>query len=246
MDPVAFRIGSVAIYWYGIIIAGGIVLGLLLSRHLARKRSIPVELVDEFLIYVVPLAILGARIYYVLFNLDKYNTFIDAIAVWEGGLAIHGAIITGILVALVFCRIKKISFFNFADIASPSLILGQAIGRWGNYVNQEAYGRETDLPWAILVDGAYVHPTFLYESLWNLLVLGFLIFAFRRLKLKEGSIFAIYLIGYSFGRIFIEGLRTDSLMFGPFRVAQLTSGLFILAGAVLLYLLNRRKGKLSG
>lgn len=243
MDPVAFELGPITVYWYGIIIAGGILLGLLLSRNLAKKRGIPPEYVDEFLLYVVPIAIIGARLYYVLFNLDKYDTFMEAIAIWEGGLAIHGAILTGILVAIVFCKVKRIDFYNFADIASPSLILGQAVGRWGNYVNQEAFGRETNLPWAIYVDGAYRHPTFLYESIWNFLILGLLIYIFKKAKLKEGSIFSIYLIGYSVGRFFIEGLRTDSLMLGPLRVAQLTSLLFILAGVILIYLLNKRQEK---
>lgn len=241
MDPVAFSIGPIDVHWYGVIIAGGILLGLFLARFLGKKRGISPELIDEFAIYAVPLCVLGTRIYYVLFNLDKYDNIMDVFKIWEGGLAIHGGIITGILVAIIFCKVKKISFFNFADIASPSLILGQAIGRWGNYVNQEAFGRETDLPWAIFVDGAYRHPTFLYESLWNILVLGFLIFAFKKFRLKEGSIFAFYLIGYSLGRVFIEGLRTDSLMLGSLRVAQLTSVFFIGIGLVIFYLLNREK-----
>ncbi|QNO16290.1 prolipoprotein diacylglyceryl transferase [Alkalicella caledoniensis] len=242
MNPVAFNVGPIPIYWYGIIIASGILLGMFFAKKHAKLKGINPEFIDEFVIVVIPLAILGARLYYVIFELDKYMGDPRKIfAIWEGGLAIHGGVLAGIIVAYIFSKVKKISFFEFTDIVAPSLILGQAIGRWGNYVNQEAYGRETDLPWAILVDGKYVHPTFFYESVWNLIVFGALVYLLRRAKLKDGSIMALYLIGYSFGRVFIEGLRTDSLMLGPFRVAQLISGVFILAGGFLLYYLNRKK-----
>ena len=191
---------------------------------------------------MVPLAVIGARLYYVLFKLEYYLRNPRLIlAIWEGGLAIHGAIIVSIIVAIIFAKVKKINFLSFADIAAPALILGQAIGRWGNYVNQEAYGSETNLPWAIYVDGAYRHPTFLYESIWNLVVFGALVYLLRKASLKPGSIFSLYLAGYSLGRVFIEGLRTDSLMLGPFRVAQLISGAFILVGILLFYILNRKK-----
>lgn len=242
MDPVAFHIGSIPVYWYGIIIASGIILGMLVAKKHAALKGIKPEIVDDFVIVVVPMAIIGARLYYVLFELDKYIQNPRAIfAIWEGGLAIHGGILTGIAVAVIFCKIKKVNFFSFADIVAPSLILGQAIGRWGNYVNQEAFGRETDLPWAILIDGKYVHPTFFYESMWNLLVFAALVYVLRKVKLKEGSIFALYLIGYSVGRVFIEGLRTDSLMLGSFRIAQLTSIAFILVGGLMFYILNKNK-----
>ncbi len=242
MNPVAFKLGPVTIYWYGIIIAAGILSGLYVAKKLAKIRGINPDLLDEFLIIVVPLAVIGARLYYVLFKLEYYLRNPRLIlAIWEGGLAIHGAIIVSIIVAIIFAKVKKINFLSFADIAAPALILGQAIGRWGNYVNQEAYGSETNLPWAIYVDGAYRHPTFLYESIWNLVVFGALVYLLRKASLKPGSIFSLYLAGYSLGRVFIESLRTDSLMMGPFRVAQLISGAFILVGILLFYILNRKK-----
>ncbi|SHJ63274.1 phosphatidylglycerol:prolipoprotein diacylglycerol transferase [Anaerobranca californiensis DSM 14826] len=242
MDPVAFKLGPLTIYWYGIIIGIGILSGLTVGKILGKKRGIPTDVIDEFVLIVVPLAILGARLYYVLFNLNYFDSFAEMIAIWEGGLAIHGAILVSIITALVFTRQKKISFWDFADMGSPALILGQAIGRWGNYVNGEAYGVETNLPWAMYIAGAYRHPTFLYESLWNLIIFGLLIYVYYKVKVNKGSVFALYLIGYSIGRFIIEGFRTDSLMFGPFRVAQLISIAFIIIGFLLYYLLNRKKG----
>ncbi|SES72846.1 prolipoprotein diacylglyceryl transferase [Anaerobranca gottschalkii] len=241
MDPVAFKIGPLTIYWYGIIIGAGILLSLTVGKIIGKKRGIPKDLIDEFVLIVVPLAVIGARIYYVLFNLNYYDSFAEMIAIWEGGLAIHGAILVSIITAIVFTRLKKISFWDFADMGAPCLILGQAIGRWGNYVNGEAYGVETNLPWAMYIAGAYRHPTFLYESLWNLLIFALLIYVYYKVKVNKGSVFALYLIGYSIGRLFIEGFRTDSLMFGPFRVAQIISIGFIIIGIVLYYLLNRKK-----
>ncbi len=152
-------------------------------------------------------------------------------------MAIHGGVIGGVFAGYVFCRIKKLSFPKLVDITAPSLILGQAIGRWGNFINQEAHGGPTDLPWGIMVDGVKVHPTFLYESLWNLLVFLFLIW-YRKKSKVEGEIFLLYVILYSVARFFIEGLRTDSLMLGPFRVAQLISVLTIAVGGAVLF---RRK-----
>ena len=141
---------------------------------------------------------------------------LEVLNIRHGGLAIHGAIIMAIIVAVIFTRIKKVNFWTLADICAPSLILAQAIGRWGNYINQEAYGGPTDLPWGIMVNGVKVHPTFLYESLWNFLVFLFLIWYRKNKKKKEGEVFLLYLSLYSFIRFFIEGLRTDSLMWGQF------------------------------
>ncbi|NER04463.1 MAG: prolipoprotein diacylglyceryl transferase, partial [Okeania sp. SIO3C4] len=182
---------------------------------------------------------------------------IDMIAIWKGGIAIHGAIIGGAIAALIFGRINKISFWQLADLVAPSLILGQAIGRWGNFFNSEAFGSPTDLPWKLyisperrppeLVNFDYFHPTFLYESLWNFMVLGLLLFLFfrdlrGRYRLKVGTLFLVYMAAYSSGRIWIEGLRTDSLMLGPLRIAQFVSlaGILLgLAGLAWLYLLKR-------
>ena len=157
-------------------------------------------------------------------------------AVWHGGLAIHGAILTAIIAGYFYVRHYKLDFWQMADIVAPSLIIGQAIGRWGNYFNQEAYGGLTDLPWAMYIDGAYRHPTFLYESIWNLSVFLILIFLRRKDFIKRGDIFLLYLAMYSLGRVFIEGLRTDSLMLGPLKVAQVISILFIIiAAAIAIY-----------
>ncbi|WP_353892217.1 prolipoprotein diacylglyceryl transferase [Proteinivorax hydrogeniformans] len=241
MDPVAFNLGPIPVYWYGIIIGFGALVALFLIKTLGKRDGLDPDIFDEFLLIALPVGILGARVYYVLFNLEAYRGDLSRVfSIWEGGLAIHGGILAGVLVAYIFVKVKKINFWQFADVVVPGLILAQAIGRWGNYVNQEAYGVETDLPWAMYIDGAYRHPTFFYEFVWNLIVLGGLLML-RKKKLAKGSIFAFYLIGYSFGRFFIEGLRTDSLMIGPLRTAQLVSIALIVIGVGIYYYLNRKK-----
>jgi phosphatidylglycerol:prolipoprotein diacylglycerol transferase len=203
-------------------------------------------------------AIPAARLYYVLFQWSEYSQHPERIiAIWQGGIAIHGAIIGGIIAALIFARLKKISFWQLTDLVAPSLILGQAIGRWGNFFNSEAFGRPTDLPWKLyippdrrpvdLVNFEYFHPTFLYESLWNLMVFALLLTLFFRAlskqsSLKVGTLFLVYGIAYSLGRFWIEGLRTDSLMLGPLRMAQMVSlgGMTLgLLGLAWLYVLKR-------
>lgn len=185
----------------------------------------------------VPAAVIGARIYYVLFNLDYYKgDLLKMINIREGGMAIHGSLIAAFLVGYFVIRHKKKSFLLYADIVAPAVILGQAIGRWGNFTNGEAHGGPTDLPWGILVDGVKVHPTFLYESLWNLCVFAFLIWLSRRKKF-QGQLILLYGILYSIGRFFIEGLRTDSLMIMGLRTAQLISlGIIIVFTAFYIYL----------
>lgn len=162
----------------------------------------------------------------------------------EGGLAIHGALIAAVITGYIFTRVKKISFRNTADITAPSIILGQAIGRWGNFINKEAHGGPTDLPWGIIVDGVKVHPTFLYESLWNICVFIFLLI-YRRKKKVEGEVFLLYGILYSIGRFWIEGLRTDSLMFMGMRQAQIISVLIIAVFTFMLYNLRKKKDKVK-
>ena len=169
-----------------------------------------------------------------LFRSDKILAFRD------GGLAIHGGVIGGLIGGYIVCRFKKLNFGDLADMASMPLILGQAIGRWGNYVNQEAHGGPTDLPWGIMVGGVKVHPTFLYESIWNVLVFIFLVVTFKKRKFY-GEHMVKYMMLYSVGRFFIEGMRTDSLMFGPFRIAQLLSLLLIVAGAIFIYIVRKKK-----
>src|SRR5690554_4114878 len=240
IKSVAFKIGPWPVYWYGIIIAPAVVVGLIVSKKIGRNFKPWGTLFEDFLLWILPAALIGARLWYVLFNLDYYLANPDKIiAVWEGGLAIHGGIFAAVIVALIWTRVKKIDFFLFADIVSPALILGQAIGRWANYVNQEAYGTPTDLPWAMFIAGEYRHPTFLYESLWNLLIfLG--LYYYVATRPRKGRVFALYMVGYSVGRFFIEGFRTDSLMLGSFRVAQVVSLVLIGVGILLYYLAGRK------
>ncbi len=224
VDPIAFQIGPLAVHWYGIIIGTGVTIAFILGLREGTRRGFNPDLFYDLIIFGVPAGIIGAHLYYVSFEWKNYvSNPIRALYIWEGGLAIHGALIAAILVGILIARHYKVNFWDIADIAAPSVIIAQAIGRWGNFVNQEAYGYETSLPWAMYIDGAYRHPTFLYESLWNLLIFGFLLWFRRRKFIKTGEVFFAYLALYSVGRFFIEGLRTDSLMLGPIRVAQLIS-----------------------
>ena len=241
MDPVAFTLFGLEIRWYGILIASGVFLGTILALREAKRIGFNEELILDLLIWEVPLALVGARLYYVIFSWDMYrDNPIEALNIRHGGLAIHGAIIMAIIVAIIFTKIKKVNFWTLADICAPSLILGQAIGRWGNYINQEAYGGPTDLPWGIMVNGVRVHPTFLYESIWNFLVFIFLFWYRKNKKKNEGEVFLLYLSLYSFIRFFIEGLRTDSLMWGQFRVAQIVS-LIGFSIPLIIFYRNRKK-----
>ena len=256
--PIIFEIGSIAIRWYGLLIASAVLIGVTLSQYLAKQRRIDPELLGDLAIWLVISAIPCARLYYVLFEWQEYaRRPADIIAIWQGGIAIHGAIIGGTIATIIFARVKRISFWQLADLVAPSLILGQAIGRWGNFFNSEAFGKPTDLPWKLyiapryrpleLINFEYFHPTFLYESLWNIGVFAILIALFlwglkQSHRLKPGTLVAVYLISYSLGRVWIEWLRTDSLMLGPLKVAQVISlgaialGLIILAW---LYWFNR-------
>lgn len=241
MNPIAFEIFGISVRWYGILISLGMLLGTVIAVKESRRIGFDEEKLIDLLILAIPLAVIGARIYYVIFNWQYYKgDILKIINIRGGGLAIHGAIIVSVLVALVYCKVKKISFWEIADIVAPSIILGQAIGRWGNFINQEAYGTPTDLPWGIVVNGQRVHPTFLYESIWDFSVFLFLLW-YRKNKVKvKGEVFLLYLILYSFARFFIEGLRIDSLMLGPFRVAQLISIVIIAISIILFY--RKRKG----
>ncbi|MCT55408.1 prolipoprotein diacylglyceryl transferase [Listeria monocytogenes] len=248
LDPVAIQIGSISVKWYGVIIASAVVIALLLALSEANKRKMDKEIIVDLLIWAIPISIISARIYYVIFEWDFYkNNLGEIVKIWHGGIAIYGALIGAVLTAIIFSRIKKISFWQLADVVAPSLIIAQAIGRWGNLMNQEAHGAETTrsfleslhLPDFIInqmyIDGAYYQPTFLYESLWN--VLGFIVLLIiRRTKIRRGELFLGYVIWYSFGRFFIEGMRTDSLMWGDFRVSQVLSLLLIvLSIGIIIY-----------
>ncbi|AVX20299.1 Prolipoprotein diacylglyceryl transferase [Carboxydocella sporoproducens DSM 16521] len=240
IDPIALQIGPLTIRWYGVIMAIAVIIGVTLASREARRQGIDPERILDLALIAAPLSWLGARLYYVIFNWDYYSANPSEIPkIWHGGLAIHGGILTAILVGLWFSRHYRLDFWQLADICAPSLIMGQAIGRWGNFFNQEAYGYETDLPWAMYIDGAYRHPTFLYESLWDLGVFFFLLWIRRKPVIRKGEVFLLYLMAYSVGRFIVESFRTDSLMLGPLRAAQVMSVvLFTSAGLIILW---RRK-----
>lgn len=250
IDPVAFSIGSLPIRWYGIIIATGIVLAFIVVQKEMVKRGMHPDFLTDLLIWAVPISILSARIYYVIFSWDYYKDHPgQIIQIWEGGIAIHGALIGAFLTTYVFTKIRGVSFWKTADIAAPGILIGQIIGRWGNFMNQEAHGgpvsekfmETTIIPDWIMnqmtIDGVTYHPTFLYESLWNVIGL-IIILLLRRVALKRGEMFLLYLTWYSIGRFFIEGMRTDSLYGGDLRAAQVVSIITVVA-AVILFVYRR-------
>lgn len=257
LDRVAFRLFGLEVYWYGVIITLGIIGGLSLALYLAKKTEQDTELYMDFLMYNLLFAFAGARIYYVIFEIEYYiQNPMEILDLRQGGLAIYGAIIASAITAIVFTRIKKINFFQFADTAVLGLILGQAIGRWGNFVNREAFGDYTESFFAMrlmkeqvtapvtekilsnlkIVEGItyiQVHPTFLYESLWNIALL-MILFIYYKHKRFEGEIMFLYFIGYGIGRLWIEGLRTDPLLlaFLKIPVSQIVSVFIIIGGVI--------------
>lgn len=256
IERVAFQILGKNVYWYGIIIAFGFLLAAIFCSRQAKHFGIRQEQFLDMLLFALPIGIICARIYYVVFNLTLYQgvdgVFLwkKAVAVWDGGIAIYGGIIGGTLTCLVFCLIRKVPFPAMADLTVLGLVIGQCIGRWGNFVNQEAYGGPCSLPWrmGLMVDGKYiiVHPTFLYESLWNLLGFCLLFFLVRRLRTFDGELFLSYLVWYGIGRFWIEGLRTDSLYLFQtgIRVSQMVAAVSAAIGVLLLLwnLVIRRRG----
>ena len=257
--PEIVSLGPITLRWYGLLIASAVLIGVVLSQYLAKKRGIDPEKIGDMVIWLVLAAIPSARAYYVLFEWSSYaNRPGDIIAIWRGGIAIHGAVIGGTLATWLFAKFNKLSFWQLTDLIAPSLILGQAIGRWGNFFNSEAFGAPTDLPWKLFIPLAnrpanyrafeYFHPTFLYESLWNLGVFALLMWLFfwglrNPVRFKNGTLFLVYMIAYSAGRFWIEGLRTDSLMIGPLRMAQIISLVGIVlgwAGLIWTYGLGKR------
>ncbi|MEG2638164.1 MAG: prolipoprotein diacylglyceryl transferase [Clostridiales bacterium] len=236
MNPIAFTIGGWPVRWYGILIATALLLGVFLATYLGKKRGLNEDNLWTMVLCAIPVAVIGSRIYYVIFEWSHYaDNLWEIFAIWHGGLAIHGTIIGGTLAVICCCLYYKMDFFEVGDCFAPALVLGQAIGRWGNYFNGEAHGYATDLPWAINVDGVMVHPTFLYESLWDLGIFILLMVLFKKNK-QRGNLVLIYLMLYSVGRFFIEVLRTDSLMIGFLRQAQVFSiTLFVVALAVYIY-----------
>ncbi|MBS4174045.1 prolipoprotein diacylglyceryl transferase [Bacillus sp. FJAT-49736] len=254
LNPIALHLGAFEVHWYGIIIGCGIAIGLFLAIREGEKLGIDKDLFADLMIWAIPISIICARIYYVLFEWSYYSVHPgEIIKIWNGGIAIHGGLIGAVLTAVIFSKAKNISFWKLADICAPSIILGQAIGRWGNFMNQEAHGKEVSrtflenlhLPDFIInqmyINGHYYHPTFLYESVWD--IVGFIILlSLRRVNLRRGEIFLSYLIWYSIGRFFIEGMRTDSLMLtADLRMAQMIS-IALIVVAMILWIYRRKAG----
>lgn len=256
IQRVAFSLFGKDVYWYGIIIACGFLLGVFYACRQCKANGIKEDDLLDMLFVAAPTGIICARIYYVVFyrslylNPDGTMNWRSAIAIWDGGIAIYGGIIGAVLACLIFCLIRKKNFLGMADCCSYGLLIGQCMGRWGNFVNQEAYGGPCSLPWRMgltLADGTYieVHPTFLYESLWNLAGLLLLIFVVKRRKQFPGQLFFSYLFWYGLGRAWIEGLRTDSLyLFDTgIRVSQMVAVVTMLFSALFLLWNKARCGR---
>lgn len=242
MDRVAFSIFGIDVMWYGVLMATGMILGTVIALKEAKRVGIKEDDVLDLAIFAIPAGLLGARLYYVIFNWGYYSKNLSQILNFRGGgMAIHGALIAGILTGYIFTKIRKINFLKMADTVIIGMPLAQAIGRWGNFINNEAHGGPTDLPWGIMVDGIKVHPTFLYESIWNVGVFVVL-WLFRKKKQYEGQIIVWYVGLYSLGRFFVEGLRTDSLMLGSLRMAQVIS-LTGVIGAIIAHIYLSKKSK---
>lgn len=241
MNRVAFTIFGLDIMWYGVLMALAMILCVFIALKEGKRVNISEDDLLNLAIIAIPSGLLGARLYYVIFNWSWYSNHLSEILNFRGGgMAIHGALIGGILAGFIYTKVKKINFFKMADTVMIGIPLGQAIGRWGNYINGEAHGGPTNLPWGIMVDGIKVHPTFLYESIWDLGIFIFL-WCFRKNKKYEGQLAITYLILYSIGRFFIEGLRTDSLMIGPLRMAQVISLVTIIVCVILHKILSKKK-----
>lgn len=248
IDPIAFTLGPLSVRWYGIIIGSAIALGMYFVIREGNKRGLPKDTFPDLLIWAIPISIICARIYYVAFEWPYYSVHpSDIVKIWNGGIAIHGGLIGAILTTIVFSYKKNISFWKLADIAAPSILLAQAIGRWGNFMNQEAHGglvskellESLQLPNFIIdqmnINGQYYHPTFLYESIWNIVGVIALILL-RKTAIKRGELFLSYLIWYSIGRFFIERMRTDSLMLtDTLRIAQVMSLTLIAVSIIIIF-----------
>ena len=276
------NLGFLNIRWYGLLISISVIIGIFISKKLAKSRNIDPQYVSDILPSLIIYSIIGARAYYVIFEWRQYsgNNFFTSfeifnsivqipsfLAIWEGGIAIHGGLIGGFLSILFFCKSKNINLKTFIDILIPSIILGQSIGRWGNFFNNEAFGIPTNLPWKLFIpiqnrpiefiNYQFFHPTFIYESLWNFLIFIILIIIFNKQNknnfVRPGFISCFYLISYSFGRFWIEGLRIDPLCIGgipPFcdgglRMAQFISIFLFSTGLIGIFFLRLKsyKGK---
>ena len=251
-DPIAIHIGH-GVYWYGIILACAMLAGLFLCMKQAKRFGLTEDNVLDLVLWAVPCCILGSRIYYVIFYLDLYRNADGSldwgriIAIWDGGLAIYGTVIAGVIVVLIFTKVKKLRFAAMTDLAAMGLLLGQIIGRWANFINREAFGGLTELPWRMRLwvsasQYIEVHPTFLYESLWNLVGLLLMLFVVTKGRRFDGENTWFYFLWYGLGRSWVEGLRTDSLylfdwtfMGQPIRVSQALSMVMVVVAAVMLF-----------
>lgn len=251
IDRIAFTVFGINIYWYGIIISFGSFLAFMLAIRDSTNFNIKQNDIIDIVLYSFPLAIVGARLYYVFFSWSEYkNNLVEILNIRNGGLAIYGGILTALIVASIFALKKQIGVFNFFDFMIPYVALAQSIGRWGNFVNQEAHGVETTLPWRMEIydpeklQHIAVHPTFLYESLWNLGLFLFLLWFRKNKKSLHAEVFTLYLALYGFARFFIEGLRTDSLYLGNFRISQVLAGLFFVVFITVFFFRRYRSNTL--
>lgn len=251
MNRVALDLGFIQIYWYSICIFFGVLFASIVILRECKRQKVNEEFMSNLIFYTVIIGLIGARAYYCLFNLDYYLQYpLEILEIWNGGLAIHGGLIAGLAFVFFYCRKYKVKLFKITDIASPGLILAQAIGRWGNFFNQEAFGQEVAksslefLPDFIVegmnINGKYYQPTFLYESIWN--VVGFIILILMRKykHLKTGMLTGFYMMWYALGRFIIEAFRSDSLMLGSIKMAQLVSILMFVFGLV-IFLFSKKE-----
>lgn len=245
-----FSIFGIEIKFYGIIIAFGMLIGIIIAVYNTRFRSLKPDDIYTLALYVLPLSIVGARLYYVLFSSHQYS-FLEMLNLRDGGLAIYGGVIGGAIGVLLFCLIHKKNFFKISDVAAISLILGQVIGRWGNFFNQEAYGYEVTspawqwFPFAVYIEqnSAWHMATFFYESFFNFIIFFILLFLIRKIK-KDGIITSLYFILYGIVRVVVEGLRTDSLYWGQIRVSQILSAILIVCGIItIIFIILKDKWK---
>lgn len=273
LDPVVWSITEdFGIHWYGLIIAVGFLLAVFWCCKQCDQFGIKEDTIIDMLFFAVPLAIIGARLYYVIFEFERFHvpgdlgaTLIKIVRIWDGGLAIYGGVIMAVLTVLVFSKVRKISFLAFVDLGCMGLFIGQSIGRWGNFVNVEAFGSVTDLPWRMagpnvanfllreklidsavyeqIIDGALgVHPTFFYESMWNLIGFLIVVLVIKNRRKFDGQMFCFYLAWYGIGRFWIEGLRTDSIGIGNIRFSQVVAAASAVAAiAVTVYILVVKK-----
>lgn len=254
MNRILFEIGPITIYWYSVTMLLAVLTGIYLATKESKKQSM-YSFISDLVTYIIIFGIIGARLYYVIFNFDNYKyDLLSIFEIWEGGIAIYGAIIGGFIAIVYLARKRGKSIIKTTDIIVPGLLLAQSIGRWGNFFNQEAHGTEVSLEFlnnihlpnfiieGMHIEGTYYHPTFLYESIWCLLGFVILITIRKLTKRKDGIMTFSYFIWYGIGRLFIEGLRTDSLYLGDFRISQLVSIILIITG-ILGIIISILKGK---